>query len=284
MTIPGIGILGATASGGRRQRAPVPEGWRLAAWLGPCPAGALHREQAEAPRYQQAREPLCPQTSRSWRAIMLRSSGSNPESSGRLACRAAKPDAPEQGRCRTRRQDRAHCPGYPDLAWSALRTKGPCIHLTLTGRFARLGNSDDETVDQHAVSPLQKSWLRARTIYWERRARISSWRGCNSSPLARGRIHHATGTVVDDVANPCTDGADPFRGRASETPSRRGEPSNCKSRHRSPPACGEGRDRNPRLMLLQDPDEFLFREAAALHVLVLSFGARQIVVGNRSYP
>ena len=49
--------------------------------------------------------------------------------------------------------------------------------------------SDDETVDRRAVSPVQKSGLRARTIYWERRVRISSWPGCNSSPLARGRIH-----------------------------------------------------------------------------------------------
>ena len=44
-------------------------------------------------------------------------------------------------------------------------------------------------MDQHAVSPVQKSGLRARTIYWERHVRISSWPGCNRSPLARGRIH-----------------------------------------------------------------------------------------------
>ena len=44
-------------------------------------------------------------------------------------------------------------------------------------------------MDQHAVSPVQKSGPRARTIYWERRVRISSWPGCNRSPLARGRIH-----------------------------------------------------------------------------------------------
>src|ERR1700722_12324581 len=29
----------------------------------------------------------------------------------------------------------------------------------------------------------------ARTIFWERCARISSWPGCNNSSLARGRIH-----------------------------------------------------------------------------------------------
>lgn len=57
---------------------------RLATWPH-CPARTLDRGQAEAPRYQQAREPLCPQISRSWRANMLPSSGSNPGSSGRLA-------------------------------------------------------------------------------------------------------------------------------------------------------------------------------------------------------
>lgn len=63
------------------------------------------------------------------------------------------------------------------------------LSLDAQSSIARLGTSDDETVDQHAVNPGQKSGLRARTIYWERRARISSWPGCNSSPLARGRIH-----------------------------------------------------------------------------------------------
>lgn len=62
------------------------------------------------------------------------------------------------------------------LGWS-------CIEDAF-GSIARLGTSDDETVDQHAVYPAQKIGLRARTIYWERRARISSWTGCNSSPLA----------------------------------------------------------------------------------------------------
>lgn len=63
-------------------------------------------------------------------------------------------------------------------------------------------------MDQHAVSPVRKSGLRARTIYWERRVRISSWPGCNRSPLARGRNIYATGTVICDVAYPCTDEAD----------------------------------------------------------------------------
>ncbi|WP_349510149.1 IS110 family transposase, partial [Bradyrhizobium sp. NAS96.2] len=89
-----------------------------------------------------------------------------------------------------------------------LRAQRSCLHLTLLASIARLGNSDDETVDQHAVSPVQKSGLRARTIYWERRARISSWPGCNSSPLARGRIHLYNWKRHFCCYDPCTDGAD----------------------------------------------------------------------------
>lgn len=58
---------------------------------------------------------------------------------------------------------------------------------------------------------MQKSGLRARTIYWERRARISSWPGCNSSPLARGRIHLCNWKRHFCCYDPCTDGADHTR-------------------------------------------------------------------------
>jgi hypothetical protein len=37
-----------------------------------------------------------------------------------------------------------------------------------SGSIARFANSDDETVDQHTVSPVQKSGPRAPTPHWER--------------------------------------------------------------------------------------------------------------------
>ncbi len=94
-----------------------------------------------------------------------------------------------QARRRTCRQDGTHCLGGFKQAGSTLTNAEILLSPDAYGSIARLGNRDDETVDQHAVTPVQKSGLRARTIYWERRARISSWLGCNSSPLARGRIH-----------------------------------------------------------------------------------------------
>ncbi|WP_298474475.1 hypothetical protein, partial [Phreatobacter sp.] len=39
------------------------------------------------------------------------------------------------------------------------------------------------------------------------------------------------------------------------------------------------RDRDPGLVLLQDPDDLLFREAAAPHVLVLSMGQNELQTG-----
>ncbi|MCZ8314400.1 hypothetical protein, partial [Phreatobacter sp.] len=38
-------------------------------------------------------------------------------------------------------------------------------------------------------------------------------------------------------------------------------------------------DRDPGLVLLQDPDDLLFREAAAPHVLVLSMGQNELQTG-----
>jgi hypothetical protein len=39
------------------------------------------------------------------------------------------------------------------------------------------------------------------------------------------------------------------------------------------------RDRDPSLVLLQDPDDLRFREAAAPHVLVLSIGQNELQAG-----
>ncbi|MBB4399137.1 hypothetical protein GGD62_008287 [Bradyrhizobium sp. ERR14] len=149
----------------------------------------LDRRKTDVAWRQQTRQPLCEKTFSAWRAILLPAFGPDARSPRKLARRAAGSDASEQGRCRPSGQDGPHCLGGLEQAWSSLRTQRSCFHLTLLASIARLGNSDDETVDQHAVSPVQKSGLRARTIYWERRARISSWPGCNRSPLARGRIH-----------------------------------------------------------------------------------------------
>ena len=48
---------------------------------------------------------------------------------------------------------------------------------------------DVGTVDRRVVGPVKNQAPCARTICWERCARISSWPGCNSSLFARGRIH-----------------------------------------------------------------------------------------------
>lgn len=58
-----------------------------------------------------------------------------------------------------------------------------------SGLIARLANSDDETVDQQTVSLCKKAGFVPQPCIGDACARISSWPGCNSSPLARGRIY-----------------------------------------------------------------------------------------------
>ncbi|MGY4412204.1 transposase [Bradyrhizobium sp. LB7.1] len=190
MTIPGIGALGATAV-----LAAIGDGLQfrkardLAAWLGLVPRQYSTGGKQTLLGVSKTRQPLCEKASSAWRAILPPAFGPDARSPRKLARQAPGSDASEQGRCRSSRQDGPHCLGGLEQARSTLRTQRSCFRLTLLASIARLGNSDDETVDQRVVSPVQKSGLRARTIYWERRARISSWPGCNSSPLARGRIH-----------------------------------------------------------------------------------------------
>lgn len=56
------------------------------------------------------------------------------------------------------------------IVWAVLSQPGALyerrdlLSLDAQSSIARLGTSDDETVDQHAVNPVQKSGLRARTI------------------------------------------------------------------------------------------------------------------------
>jgi hypothetical protein len=61
------------------------------------------------------------------------------------------------------------------------------------------------TVDRRVVSPVKNRAPCTRTICWERCTRISSWPGCNSSLLARGRItftQAASDSRTKDLATP----------------------------------------------------------------------------------
>ena len=72
--------------------------------------------------------------------------------------------------------------------------------------IARL-EEDDETVDRRAVSPSPKEDPVSGQAKWKRCARISSWPDCNSSPLARGRIHLRNCRRCH-IQEPCMGGAD----------------------------------------------------------------------------
>lgn len=100
------------------------------------------------------------------------------------------------------------------IVWAVLSQPGALyerrdlLSLDAQSSIARLGTSDDETVDQHAVNPVQKSGLRARTIIG------NGVRGSHHG-LAATAVHsreagyiYATGIVICDVATPCTDRAD----------------------------------------------------------------------------
>ncbi len=173
---------------------------------------------------------------------------------------------------------------------SSLRTQRSCFHLTLAS-IAWLGNSDDETVDQHAVRPVQKTGFVPEPFIGNGVRRSHHGLAATAVHSREAGYIYATGSVIFVVTNPYTDGVNhTFFDKSSRSaaassicsassffsfafssssasaawlrrlPCRRTWPSNCRSSPRRPVFASQACCRRSSLMLLQHCDNLLFRE------------------------
>ena len=104
---------------------------------------------------------------------------------GSIACKGACTSIKLSWLWRTKSPE---SPGDHKPSGGALRAGQSRLRLRRHRNRLRGSRSDDETVDRHAVNPSPKAGSVPEQALWKRRARISSWPGRNSGPLARGRI------------------------------------------------------------------------------------------------
>jgi hypothetical protein len=129
------------------------------------------------------------------RPFLASASGSASRSTWRVARSALRPNAPEQGRGRSRQQRRSHCVDGVDEVRHIVRAHWPAIRsLGVNHPSLRGAKDDDEIVDRHSVSLAAENGHRvvvadadlAQTaILLERVARLGEMQTFDAAGLAR---------------------------------------------------------------------------------------------------